>query len=105
MLTADFLQHPRRNQLLLDMPLERLLQETPQIRATHFGPRLAREILDRRAEHLCSNCTRLSRHFRRRQPLIIRAHQSVCECVKKGPMPIQSSATYKTLREFWQEAH
>src|SRR6266568_7836612 len=105
MLTADFLQHPRRDQLLLDMPLQRLLQETPQIRATHFGPRLAREILDWCPEHLRSNCTRLSRHFRGRQPLIIRAHQAVCECVKKRPMSIQRFATYKTLREFWQEAH
>ena len=51
-LEPTLLQHSRRDQLLLDMPLQNLDQKLPQIRALRLWPWFFGEEFNRSAEHL-----------------------------------------------------
>src|ERR1035441_7728331 len=97
----DLLQHPRRHQLLLNMPLQNLDQELPQIRAQRLRPIDACKLRRTRPQHLRRNLARLWRHLRRRQPLIIRADQAISQRVPISPRAIERSSTNRALAELW----
>src|SRR5580693_700122 len=88
-LECPFFQHPRRNQLLLNVPLQNLDQEFAQVSGLRFGPTHLRKGVYGRAKHARSEKARFRRKLRRRKTLVVGAHQSVGKGVEVGAIAIQ----------------
>ena len=91
------LQHPHSYQLLLDMPFQDLRQEFSKISSPGLGPLLLSETINRRTKHFRGHSSRLGRYFRRSQPLVRDAHQTVGQGMIKSPTAIQHVAAHRQL--------
>src|ERR1700738_4121671 len=80
----DFLQPPRGDQPLLNVPLQDLDQEFAQIRCLRFGPTHLGKGVYGRAKHARSEKARLGGKLRGSEALVVGAHQSVGESVEVG---------------------
>src|ERR1700722_5150392 len=104
-LKPAFLQHPRRHQLLLNMPLQNLDQKLSQVRAHRLRPWDLDKAFHGSAKHLCRQRPRLARNLRRGQPLILRTHQSIRQGVKISAAPVHAAAADNALRQLRQKSN
>src|SRR5579864_4627700 len=99
----DFLQHPRRNQLLLNVPLQNLDQEFAQVSGLRFGPTHLRKGVYWRTKHARSEKARFRRKLRRRKTLVVGAHQSVDKGMEVSAIAIQIASADHAFGELRQE--
>src|ERR1700724_28938 len=103
-LEPTFFQHPHCDELLLNMPLQNLNQEFPQVSGLSLRPRVFRKTLHRGTKHLCRQSARFPRYFGRRQALVVGAHQAISQSVKIGAATIEAAAADGALCELGEEA-
>src|SRR5579864_2958479 len=88
------LQHRRRQQFLLNVPLNALGQKTSKISASAPRPWIALQPVQRRTKHFCRLGARVSGNFRTRQPFIILAQQAISQGMKICLAAVQHSAAH-----------
>src|SRR5882724_6685149 len=95
--SLNLLQHSRRHQLLLNMPLQRLNQKLSQIASLLLRPGRSGKAFQGRAKHLSGLSTRVRRYFGRSQTLVVGAQQAIGQGIKKSPVAIQGTSTNDAL--------
>src|ERR1017187_5671688 len=81
-LESALLQHPRRNQLFLNMTLQNLNQKFSQVGTLRLRPPHLSESFHWRAKHLRGQRPRLAGNLGRRQALVVGTHQPIRQRVK-----------------------
>src|SRR5215472_2895756 len=100
----NLLKHPRRHQLLLDMPLDALSQELAQVGAALARPGRSAKIFKRSAEHLRRHRARFCRHLRAGQPLVAGTEQAIGQSMKERAAAVQSCPARNAMTQVRQQA-
>src|SRR6185369_3978090 len=92
-------------ELSLNMPLYDLAAKLANIRAAGACPCFICEALDRQAKHLRRHLSRLGRHLRRSQALVLRTHQPIDQRVEVRPLSIERTLAHDAPVQLRQKAH